>query len=90
MQCYKDFYTKKSLIFMGSYHFVDTTQDYQKREAMRFIGYGIIFILLFYGLSTIARGGSIKIGLILILISNFFWYLSKWGDKRNKKIFGRY
>ena len=75
---------------MGQHHFIDTTQDYQKREAMRFIGYAIIFILISYGLLTIARGGSIKTALILIGIGTLFWYLSRWGDKRNKKIFGRH
>lgn len=75
---------------MGRHYYVDTTQDYQKREAMRFIGYAIIFILIFYGLLTIAKGGSIKTGIILIAIGILFWYLGKWGDKRNKKIFGRH
>ena len=74
---------------MAQHHFVDTSEAYKKREAMRFIGYAIIFILLFYGIKNIFFGGSIKTGLIFIVIGVVFWYLGKLGDKRNKRIYGR-
>jgi len=74
---------------MGRHHFVDTTQDYQKREAMRMVGYIIIVFLVIYGLLKIGTGGSIKTGLILIAIGVLFYYISRAGDKRSKKIFGR-
>ena len=69
---------------------MDTTKDYQKREGVRFLGYGIIFSLIFIGLFSIARGDNFKTGIILIFIGVSLWYLSRSGDKRNKKIFGRY
>ena len=71
---------------MGRHHFVDTTQDYQKREAMRMVGYIIIVFLVIYGLLKIGTGGSIKTGLILIAIGVLFYYISRAGDKRSKKI----
>jgi len=68
---------------------VDTTQDYQKREGIRFMGYGVIFLLILFGILSIAKGGSIKGGLISIAIGTVLFWISRDGDKRNKKIFGR-
>ena len=70
---------------MGRHHFVDTTQDYQKREAMRMVGYIIIVFLVIYGLLKIGTGGSIKTGLILIAIGVLFYYINPSRNKKNKK-----
>ncbi len=68
--------------------FVDSSTEYQKREGYRVIGWVVIGILIFMGAASLLKG-SFGLGLVLILIGVFLGWLSRMGDKRNRKIYGR-